>query len=459
MLTESSVHLFKPGQDHKVEADVALSGGRFTFEVKQWVEQPEQVSLEQNPETGTVRLTRRGRHEVVADYKPRILWGEQDGKPFTVLDARMHLKNSLISLPIQVYEAYSLLRGAHVHEYEAPAEAVRVAFSLNHGGWLQGEPVDIPTGRISPWNTPEGAGLMWEPNEIGTELQSIHYLSQRFIPLVQALLELWTDEKVGIQTVDVYLKEIGWCTLESGRDHSAKAPRHPLLNERDLTMDTLAQWLQLVDQLGPLPFLAIADRVHLQSQAQVMTTALEGLHERLYPGTYRFTVSDRQRRKAISSAAEAAAKVLANSDVDTEVAKQAYRDALTQAHRPSYVARLKELVPPVEATAPGLLGPSTHEWIKDIRDIRNTLSHGADQDDDFGEPEISRYYVLSESARWVLRIRLLLELVDEKSLQAALWHYDRFMFALANIDREQYWPNFSAYDHFSKEAKQASTTN
>lgn len=188
----------------------------------------------------------------------------------------------------------------------------------------------------------------------------------------------------------------------------------------------------------------------------MITTALEGLHERLYPETYRFTASKRQRRKATRSAAKEAARILAKSGVDKKIVEQAYREALTQAHRPSYVARLEELVPRVEVTAPGLMGPSTLEWIREIRDLRNTLSHGADEDDKFGEPEISRYYVLSESARWVLRIRLLLELVHEQSLMTALWHYDRFMFALANIDREQYWPNFSAYNHFSEAARKTS---
>lgn len=455
-MTGKSVHLSKPGNDRKVEADVARSRGMFTFEAKEWLEQPEQVSREHDPESGTVTMTHWGRHEIVADYKPRVLWGEHEGEPFTVLDARMRIKSGPYVLPIQTYEAYSLLRGAHVHEYEAPAEAVRVAFNINHAGWTHGEPIDIPNGRISPWATSEAAGLIWEPKETETELQSIHYLSQRFIPLVQVLLELWTGEKIGIQAVDIYLPEMGWCSLESGRDHSTKPPRHPLLNMSDLAMETLAQWLQLVPQLGALPFLAVADRVQLQPQAQVMTTALEGLHERLHPETYRFTASKSQRRKAIRSAAKEAAKVLTESGVDEKIAEQAYREALTQAHRPTFIARLEELVPGVEVTAPGLMGPSTLEWIRDIRDLRNTLNHGADKDDNFGEPEISRYYVLSESAKWVLRIRLLLELVHEKGLMTALWRYDRFMFALANIDRERYWPNFSAYDHFLEVVRKTS---
>lgn len=242
MLIGKSVHLYKPGEDRKVEADVVLSNGMFTFEVteKEWVEQPEQVSLKHDPKSGTVTMTHRGRPEVVADYKPRVLWGEQEGEPFTMLDARMRINRGPYFLPLQVYEAHSLLRGAHVHEYEAPAEAIRVAFNVNHVGWMQGESAEIPNGRISPWTTSEAAGIMWEPKETGTELQSIHYLSQRFIPLVQVLLELWTGEKIGIQAVEVYLREAGWCSLESGRDHSTTPPKYPLLSESDLTMELLA---------------------------------------------------------------------------------------------------------------------------------------------------------------------------------------------------------------------------
>ncbi|MBM9432285.1 HEPN domain-containing protein [Flaviflexus equikiangi] len=435
----------------KVPAELVLSGGLFSFQLEEWIEVPRQVTVEDRP--GSRVISHRGRQEIIADYQPRVIWGEKDGIPFTVLDAHMRMEAGSSLLPAQVYEARSILLGAHVKNAETLAQGIRATFEVNHVGWMGQEPIDISQGRIGPWATSNGAGLTWEPKDDRARHITIHTLRERFIPKVQVLLQLWTGRVIGVQDVEIRIKDVGWCSLETVCDDRAIPLQQTLLNPSTLSIDTVAKWLRMAPQLGPLPFIAVAELSNLQVKAQVMTAALEGLHARLYPSSNRFTASSRRRKRATKAAAEAGAEILASSGEDKETIKQAIREALAHAHRPSYAARLRELLLRVEAAAPGLMGPSTEDWIKDILAVRNTLSHGAKDDDEFGEPEISRYYVLSQSAQWAIRIRLLLELVDETTMRSGLVNYDNFMFVLANMDREQYWPDFSAHDHFSKLAR------
>lgn len=80
--------------------------------------------------------------------------------------------------------------------------------------------------------------------------------------------------------------------------------------------------------------------------------------------------------------------------------------------------------------------------------LRNVQSHGLKTHDAFGDTEVSQYYVMAASGRWVLKILLLLELVEEEQLELALRGSERFMYSLANIDRENYWEDFSTYGRF-----------
>lgn len=449
MAEQRPVRLGAPGDALSVSATLEVAGGQFALRPETWIERPQQITI-RHSDAMNISLDVGDRPGVVADFKPRPLWGEENGEPFTVLDARMSVEEGW-GLPQQVYRANVILRGAHIESEESPAEALRVAFSLSGAGWSDGDPARLEEGRgrISPWNSGHGPGLTWEP----VTPHTVYGLRQRISPIPLALLRLWTGEPIGVRALEVRIEGVGWCQLESP-ESPPKVSAGSLLSPTQLDRGIIAHWFGLASKISPVPFSAIQDRVSQQPDALVVATALEGLHRRLHPDSQRFQLSKKQRDQARRAAVGAAVSAL-QGDVDEAVVREVYNEKLGYVQEPSYADRLRELLAGVEATAPGLMGPSWSGWVKDMKSIRNTQSHGLTKDDDFGEAEISRYYVLASSGRWVLKIRLLLELVDRDTLRSALWRSDRFMFALANIDREHYWPGFSAHDHFSAAARGA----
>jgi hypothetical protein len=450
MAEQRRVRIGVAGNEPSIWAILETHDGSFVLRPEEWVEPPQQIGITRAADGRITSWTEGNRRGVVADFQPRPLWGRSDDGPFTVLDARMSTETTWRFPPAQVYEAGSILWGAHTDAEESPAEAIRVAFAVRGTGWVNGEPVQTEQGRISPWCSDHGPGLIWEPNDHHT----VHVLRQRFPPIVQALLQLWTEGQAGVRAVQVRIRGAGWCTIESP-ESPPKAPTRSLLPLAKLDMGIVATWLNLAGNLGPIPFLAIEYRAPLQPEAQLIATALESLHRRLHPERRRFQASENQRNKARRAAVAAAVEVLKGTADDDEVVRRAYREALGHVQDPSYADRLTELLPQVHTLAPGLLGPSLSAWIKDMGEVRNTQSHGLQRDDELGEPGISRYYVLGASGRWALKILLLLQLVRSEALRSALWDSDRFMYALANIDREHYWANFSSSDHFSRAAREA----
>lgn len=453
MVESKNVWLGVVGSKPKTRATLETIGGFYVLRPEEWIEPVQQVDVIRDPDGHVMGFNEGSRRGVVADFKPRPLWGEVEGEPFTVLDARMSTATGRKFLPAQVYEAGSILWGAHVDAEEAPAEAIRVAFLIRGAGWAGSDPVQIEQGRISPWSSERGPGLIWEPKGDHT----IYSLRQGFPPIPRALLQLWTEEEVEVQAMQVRLPVAGWCTVESPRVSIKKSPRSWLpLNKLD--MGLVARWIELAAELGPIPFIALGDRAPLQPEAQLIATALEGLHRRLHPERRRFQATKNQCKKARQAAVAAATEVL-KGIVEEDVVRKAYREALGHVQDLSYAERLEELLPPAEATAPGLLGPSRSAWIKDMGKARNTQSHGLDRDDELDDAGISRYYVLASSGRWTLKILLLLQLVSLDVLRSSLWNSDRFMYALANIDREHYWPDFSTYENFSACVKKTSQTS
>lgn len=454
MVKSRNVRLGVVGSKPHTWATLETTGGFFVFRPEEWIEPVQQVDVIRDPDGHVTGFSEGSRRGVVADFKPRPLWGEVEGEPFTVLDARMSTVIGWKLLPAQVYEAGSILWGAHVDAEEASAEAIRVSFSIRGAGWAGCDPMQTEQGRISPWSSERGSGLTWEPKGNHT----IYSLRQGFPPIPRALLQLWTEEEVEVQAIQVRLPVAGWCAVESPGVSIKKSPRSWLpLNKLD--MGLVARWIELAAELGPIPFIALGDKAPLQPEAQLIATALEGLHRRLHPERRRFQATKNQCKKARQAAVAAAAEVF-KGVVEEDVVSKAYREALGHVQDLSYAERLEELLPPVEVTAPGLLGPSRSAWIKDMGEARNTQSHGLDRDDELDDAGISRYYVLASSGRWALKILLLRQLVSLDVLRSSLWDSDRFMYALANIDREHFWSNFSAYEHFTahaKESRQAST--
>src|SRR5699024_7101466 len=132
------VRLGKPGEAPSIWATWENAGGAFVLRPEKWIEAPQQVN--ERWSAGFLIRDIGDRPGKVADFKPRSLWGDQDGELFTVLDARMSLETGW-GPPQQVYEARAILWGAHIMSEESPADAVRIAFSLKTAGWRGDHPV------------------------------------------------------------------------------------------------------------------------------------------------------------------------------------------------------------------------------------------------------------------------------------------------------------------------------
>lgn len=433
-----------PGKEPATPAFLDVQDDRYVLRPEKWVEEPQQVKINRKNDT-VVSIDFGNRLGVVADFQPRILWGFENGRPFSILDARMIVDSNFnLSWPSQTYEASNILWDAHIEGFDSPAEAVRITFPIPWHGWNNQETVFLDEGHLSAWSDTNLPGLVWEPAEPST----VHKLTQQFPTIVTTLFHLWTEKETSACLIEVRIENVGWCRIKSTTGPSTTFAR-PLLVLNKLTLEVVGRWLSMAPTLGPVPFMAVHTGAPLQADAQMLATALEGLHRRLHPDAKRFQppVSKGNLTRARRAAVQAAIEVL-DGAVDEVVAKAAYSEALGHIGDLSYAARITEMLPRVERVAPGLLGPSRSSWIKDMKDLRNIQSHGLQNHDDFGDTEIGQYYVLASSGRWVLKILLLLEITGEEHLRLALKDSDRFMYSLANIDREKYWAGYSAYSHF-----------
>ena len=432
-----------PGVEPTTPAKLTKLSDSFELRPERWVEKPQQVK--RRVIDGNVIFELFERRGVVADFQPRPLWGLEDDRPFTVLDAKMSAASNFMGPPDQVYKASSILWDVHIDGQDSLADAVRHSFSLARGGWANSEPITLPEGRLSPWFHDNRPGLEWEPSTGHT----VHNLTERFPTVLTALFHLWTGSPANVCATQVRIPDRGWCALERFHEAPSTVSRS-FLPFHELDLETVAGWLPKARELGPLPFVAVEDRGVLQVDAQMLAAALEGLHRRIVPDANRFVPKlSRMKLKKARKQATAAGLVALDGAVDAELAKTALNEALLHFDEPSYAARLGSMLPRIQRLAPGLLGPSLEGWIQVTKDLRNVQSHGLPADDDFGEESISRYYVLSVSMRWALRILLLREITeDDARIRSALEESDKFMFALANIDREKYWKDFSAYETF-----------
>lgn len=119
------------GQEPTAPATMETVEGGFVFRLKEWIEQPQQVHIEDRGGAGMSMWMGHPVNvvNVVNDFKPRPLWGLRGGEKFTVLDARMHVDDGSNFLPQQRYEASRLLDGAHVDGPDTRAVAVRYDFA------------------------------------------------------------------------------------------------------------------------------------------------------------------------------------------------------------------------------------------------------------------------------------------------------------------------------------------
>lgn len=436
------------GQEPTTPATIETVEGGFVFRLKEWIEQPEQVHMEDRGDAG-MAMWMGHPVNVVNDFEPRSLWGLRGGEKFTVLDARMHVDDGSNFLPLQRYEASRLLDGAHVNGPDTKAVAVRYDFSRPDAGWLATPGIATRAGLLEAWQDELCSGLIWTPHEG----ESIHRLAHRFPTTLTALLHLWTGRSIDITRTQILLPDGQWYPLVEAREPQP-ARRRPtdLLDLSSLDLGTVATWLDVAHRMGPVPHIAVHEGLPVQAGAQVIATALESFHRRLEGGVRRFPpeITTGQLARAKKAARNAAVESLAEVAVDLSTVRQAFDEALGHIDEPTYADRLHQLLPDVAAAAPGLLGPDLSAWIDTMKEIRNVQSHGTPKHDAFDQDEISRYYVHQSSGRWALKILLLRQLIDDDRLRDALARSNTFHYSLANLDREHLWSGFSAYDTFTK---------
>lgn len=394
-----------PTATENTEAELTFSGEECVIRLPEWkfLEKPQQLDIKESKGRWT-SIGVGNRQGMVADYRPRVLWLTINGTPATLLDAKMKIeeRTGWFEGMRQRYTGSRLLYGAHLGSDEDPVGTIRFALNAKiHKTWANQEELRFAAGTVRPW--------VREDELLGIEVSldeplGLGELERRTLVPLQALFALWTHRNVTSGRVEFESPVHGW--LAAHDFHPLDPPKmtqSKLLPLFELSTNTLARWLDVASRLGPIAEMSLHHTGTIQVDALVTAAALEGCHRRL--------VRDLTKK------------------VD-------------------YRIRVEELAEKVEDLIPGLLGPDRHEWAIAVKNIRNEQGHVFAIIDNFDEAHISRYYVHHKGAEWVLRLFLLLQVVDKDVLSKQLKDCDKFWFTLANIDREQFWPDFSAYETF-----------
>ena len=199
---------------------------------------------------------------------------------------------------------------------------------------------------------------------------------------------------------------------------SSKVDDRPLLTRDEMGLESLAQWIKVVERLTPLPQMIASsvdagDRT-VQNLLLELATAAEGVHRRLYPDQR--VLSDEEKNQAL--------RAIDGLDV-AESARKALHNAMqTYLWEPSYPQRIKALVADVATVLPGVTG-KTSRWSSAIVNARIGFAHGLSGSS--SEDEIIEFHILHGSLRWLLTARLLLEVgISPSDLSASFARFERY---------------------------------
>lgn len=240
-------------------------------------------------------------------------------------------------------------------------------------------------------------------------------LDRAFVTPLVTLLTLAVDGDC--PPIEVELARVGdagteWLSMLSSSLRSAGGPSKPvrdMLTPRHvLGLAGVAQWLDRVDDLGPLPPVVAAavagPPLTVEAGVLELTTVAEGLARRLWPEWNRFAGED------TAAARRWARDAVARHDENMAAAVDG---ALAQLHEPSYPQRLERLASHADTAVPGVLGRRTDKgrpsrWKNAVVDARNDFAHRLDRGW-LDEPRLDRYLAVYLSLRWLLTGVLLLE--------------------------------------------------
>ena len=395
---------------------------------------------------------------VVADFEPRVLHGElDDGTVVTILDG--HLDSGLFGG--QSFSAHRLIWGGHLPD-SPTFSSVRFA-PPGHRGWrgLVGEAScgdAVPRGRLK--GSEEGSTHLVEYEcEEALTLSSAESLIWNS---ASALMSLWCNQALHPSSVQLRQTATSpWLTLDtSGLRNSGKNDiRDPLLPPARMTLQLLADWLDLAARISPVHYIISSSGgsgTSIQVQVLALASALEGLHRKTRPEQNFFESLSPSVMKSVRKAAtDAALARLEEVRFDAvEEARVRIRQSLAHMGQTTLADRLLPLAEQASRVAPGLLGPSLEKWVTGLKDARNDEGHQLEAVSEFGAEKFDPYYQYLVSARWVGCIALLiLAGVSEDDLRAALARHTPFHYDLANMDTSLHGWEGSSLDVFREAVK------
>lgn len=381
-----------------------------------------------------------GPASVVRDFVARLVVGRlADGVFVSMLDARMSSE-----WEGQEFSGYQILRGDNsVRTLDQTCSAVRWRCTkLELPQWPTDQPAKFGSATVAGWDGGPG-GL----HVCFGEPVSMRVASELVPAYVECLLTLWSGVSPNRSKVEVQLAgSDAWLTYGNYELPSEPRPWSRFLPTNAATLPVLAKWLNLQQSLGPLPFAVASADTTLQRDAHTLAATLEGLHRRLHherPGSRLPGASRNAQDRARSAAAKAAAKCLEGqvNQLSVEDIETRYRNLLSHAGDATYKERLQDIVDAVCPIAPELFRPDKDTWINDVTKLRNEESHKDLVLNDFGEAEMSKYHALKTSMRWILTFRLLREVCDPVMLRDGHVDSERYLYVLANLERDQPLPD------------------
>lgn len=403
-----------------------------------------------------------GPKEIVADSFPVSVLGTlDDGPPITL---RQSMLGGAGHPTPQTHLGMSLLVGAHAGSRDALFSSAR--FSVPHPRlWYSifssSDPVELTLGETSALLSVDQAGDdAWVQLSTEEGLPS-HEWERRFWYRCSILMSLWADDKVRPRRVQLKMPGTETWVEQVWRRNDGDASFDwptSLLPPQDLTPEIVAKALDAFEAWGTVAEIASSDAVHgatLQTAVFLYASGLEGFHHHCFqPKRKPFPdLSNSKTKKVAQAAAEAAVKKAIGFGVnvgDPHEATSRMLGVFQYFNQLTFDEQLQELVPNIKQVAPGLIGQDDESWIGWVVAARNQEAHRRPKRTKVELLEETEHlYQLGVSTKWALRLCVLLQLaVDGVTLRRRLAQHQRFLLALANMDRsEPSWPG-SRLDDF-----------
>ncbi|MEC3915977.1 HEPN domain-containing protein [Nocardia sp. CDC160] len=391
--------------------------------------------------TGMMITTSGQVEDRVAAWEPIDFHGElENGKAVTVLGAQGGYDRGLAVLFGHRYEARFVLLGARVspdHRYDG------VRFRLaNHEGWRGLTPHDC----AAIDDRSELSVHRDETDDENTELwllytctapKTLRELLDSVVGGSQALARLITGSSVPV--TDVQVHAVGGDWLQVFSEHTYENPelagRAKLLGPDVLTIEALATWMRIYDDLDGLPW-GVIEPPQGAAQVELLTVAsiAEGLHRRLGKRQKRFHLSNGAIARVRRAAREAGiAQFDTEQLADPSLAHQILTEKLAHLEDVTFRDRLDELVARAVAIVPEAI-ESIPDFVGNTSRARDELAHHLVK---LGEPldvRVLRWATLTMTLDWVLRIFLLdVAGIPADRIRTDLLGVRRFQFHRANV--------------------------